>query len=146
MRAQAEAAVLARLPLHSEAGGAHAAAASAVEQAAAATALLAVSADGRWAAVASRQNVHLVDLAKLQCHGMLPALQARPSAMGITESTQSTVKAALAFSASCAATPCCAGLRWLVDRACTWSTWPGCSAMACCRRCRRATLPGHHRV
>ena len=92
MRAQAEAAVLARLPLGSDAGGAHAAApdlaavpdlaaaASAADQAAAAAALLAVSGDGRWAAVASRQNVHLVDLARLQGHGMLPALQARPIA------------------------------------------------------------------
>lgn len=80
--------MLARLPLRSEAGGAHAAApdlaaaASAADQAATAVALLAVSSDGRWAAVASRQNVHLVDLARLQCHGMLPPLQARHIAMG----------------------------------------------------------------
>lgn len=86
MRAQAEAAVLARLPLRSEAGGAHAAApdlaaaASAADQAGAAAALLAVSGDGRWAAVASRQIVHLVDLARLQSHGVLPPLQARHTA------------------------------------------------------------------
>ena len=89
MRAQAEAAVLARLTLDSKAGGAPAAApdlaaaGSAADQAAVAAALLAVSGDGRWAAVASGRNVHLVNLARLQCHGILPPLQARPPRRGL---------------------------------------------------------------
>ncbi len=79
---QAEAVVLARLPLDGGAGDdgldlapGLAAGGTAAGQAAAAAALLAVSSDGRWVAVASQQRVHLVDLAALRYHGVLPPLQ-----------------------------------------------------------------------
>jgi len=52
---------------------------SAAEQAAGAAALLTASADGRWAAVACRRAVHVVDLAGLRHHAVLPPLQARPA-------------------------------------------------------------------
>ncbi|KAK9825655.1 hypothetical protein WJX81_005809 [Elliptochloris bilobata] len=79
---QAEAMILATLRLPDEAGGGglaagpgSAASPTAADQVAAAAALLAVSRDGRWAAVASRQIVHLIDLTGLRHHAVLPPLQ-----------------------------------------------------------------------